>query len=363
MRLFQNSGVYASYLTNFNRIHGVQSTFDERKAAFLKDRYNASHFLKPILDGDISAFFTNGDDKILQLAWAREHGMASSTNLEDILLAQIEDHRTEVFYNLDPMRYGSDFIARLPGSVKRILCWRAAPSPGADFSLYHSILCNFPMIIRSYRERGWRSDYFLPGHDYAMDGYANNLDRPIDVLFVGGYTRHHKRRAELLEKLACELSHVNLRYHIDTSRLVKLSESYLGRALPLSKYRRPKQIISVSAEPVFGRALYEAISQAKIVLNGAIDMAGDDRGNMRCFEAMGCGALMISDAGKYPAEMQDGVNMVTYTDPVDAVKRVKTMLNAPEKRMKLASAGAKTMREKYSKERQWRAFISIVESL
>ena len=37
---------------------------------------------------------------------------------------------------------------------------------------------------------------------------------------------------------------------------------------------------------MFGRALYELIGSSKIVLNGAIDMAGTDRGNMRCFETM-----------------------------------------------------------------------------
>ena len=48
------------------------------------------------------------------------------------------------------------------------------------------------------------------------------------------------------------------------------------------------------------------------MLNGAIDMAGPDRGNMRCFEAMGCGALLVSDVGNYPVGMEAGVTMETY---------------------------------------------------
>ena len=43
--------------------------------------------------------------KSLQRHWAREHGMPGKPSLEAILLAQIEHHRTEVFYNLDPVRY------------------------------------------------------------------------------------------------------------------------------------------------------------------------------------------------------------------------------------------------------------------
>lgn len=41
-------------------------------------------------------FFTNGDDNTSQGLWARENGMPNKPSLEDILLAQIERHRTEL---------------------------------------------------------------------------------------------------------------------------------------------------------------------------------------------------------------------------------------------------------------------------
>ena len=63
-----------------------------------------------MLNGDETAFFTNGDDEVLQRTWALEMGMSPKASLPEILLAQIESHRTEVFYNLDPMRYGGDFV-------------------------------------------------------------------------------------------------------------------------------------------------------------------------------------------------------------------------------------------------------------
>ncbi len=47
------------------------------------------------------------------------------------------------------------------------------------------MVCNFPSILRSYQERGWKAAYLAPAHDPAMDEYASNDDRPIDVLFVG----------------------------------------------------------------------------------------------------------------------------------------------------------------------------------
>lgn len=74
MRLFQNSGLYPSYLRYFDRLAVGAVRFDDRLRLFLNDRFGALHFLQPVLDGSPDAFFTNGDDKTLQKYWARETG-------------------------------------------------------------------------------------------------------------------------------------------------------------------------------------------------------------------------------------------------------------------------------------------------
>ena len=66
MRLFQNSGLYPSYLPRLNQLAAKASTFAARRDVFLHDRFGAAHFLEPVLDGAPEAFFTNGDDEVLQ---------------------------------------------------------------------------------------------------------------------------------------------------------------------------------------------------------------------------------------------------------------------------------------------------------
>lgn len=363
MRLFQNSGLYPAYRRRLALLVGQARDFDAMRRAFLADRYGACHFLAPVLEGDESAFFTNGDDESLQRQWATENGLAAQASLDEILLAQIEHHRTEIFYNLDPMRYGSAFVRRLPGCVRRSIAWRAAPSSGADFEAYDRIVCNFPGILQSYRERGWKAAYFAPAHDPVMDRHAVNEERPIDVLFVGGYSRHHRQRTETLEAVAALGATHRVRFHLDRSRLTRLAETAVGRLLPLADHRRPRDIRSVSAEPVFGLELYEAIAHAKIVLNGAVDMAGEERGNMRCFEAMGCGALMVSDAGRYPDGFERGRNLLTYARPRDAACLIREALAEPSRRQSIAAAGLRLMQTHYSKGRQWQAFCDLVATL
>jgi Glycosyl transferases group 1 len=360
MRLFHNSGIMRTYVPRLRRLtHGLSGFADQRRA-FLSDRFGAMHFLKPVLDGHPDAFFTNGDDEVLQRSWARENGLKANLPLDQILLHQIEAHRTEVFYNHDPVRYPSSFVARLPSCVKRKIAWRAAPSGDSDFGAYDLIVCNFPSILDTYRAKGWRGAYFAPAHDPEMEPYAANIERPIDVLFVGGYTRHHKNRAAILDAVARLRNRHRIVFHLDRSRMTALAESPLGLIGPLRPHRRPADIRALSSPPVFGRDLYAALSQAKIVLNGAIDMAGPDRGNMRCWEAMGCGALLLSDVGNYPDGMTNDKTMLTYNSAVGVVDQIERALVASSLATNISRAGTEMLCKDYSKDIQWQEFQKLI---
>jgi hypothetical protein len=288
--------------------------------------------------------------------------MRGKSPLEDILLAQIEHHRAEVFYNLDPMRYPGSFVRKLPGSVKATLCWRAAPSANADLAAYHAVVSNFPSILESWRKRGCRAELFFPAIDPKMTDFGHG-ERPIDVLFAGGYSRHHSVRAKILERVAELADTYKIVYHLDTSRLTRLAESLIGRVLPLQKHSRPAAIARIAKPPVFGRELYELIGRSKIVLNGAVDMAGSDRGNMRCFEAIGCGALLLSDEGNYPEGLRNGQTMLTYDGDISCLEQIKRCLANWGSVQEIAGAARHRISEDYSKKRQWRSFEQIVARL
>ena len=362
MRLFQNSGLYPSYLPRLNELAQNASGFEARRDVFLKDRFGAAHILKPVLDGSPDAFFTNGDDEVLQRQWARAQGVPGTPTLEAILLAQIEHHGTEVFYNLDPVRYPSAFVAKLPGRVKTTLCWRAAPSGNADLTAYGAVLGNFPSILESWRSKGCRAELFFPAVDPVMEEYGHG-ERPIDVAFVGGYSRHHSARGRTLEQVAGLAAGHEFVFCLDASRLTRLAESAIGRLLPLGKHRRPDAIAHIARPPVFGRDLCALFGSAKIVLNGAIDMAGSDRGNMRCFEAMGCGSLLLSDAGRYPEGMDPERTIAIYETGNDCLVQVEKCLRDWDEMKTRAERGRQAVRDLYGKERQWALFERLLERL
>ncbi|MDE2376704.1 glycosyltransferase [Bradyrhizobium sp.] len=363
MRLFQNCRYYPSLRPRLRELTDHCPTFAGKMDVFLKFRHAGCHILKPVDQRAESAFFAYGDDIDVQRVWASEQGLSSRATPAEILKAQIEHHRADVFYNQDTTGWPSDFIRSLPGCVKHVIAWHAAPLLNVAFSDYDLVVCNFPSILASIRERGARTDYFFPAYDSELEPLAARRDRPIDVLFVGGYSRYHRQRAAVLEQVAALAGDHVVVYHLDRSRLCRLAESPLGRLLPLAEHRRPETVRSIARTPVFGRDYYEVLSQAKIVLNGAIDISGEDRGNMRCFEALGAASLLLSDDGNYPDGMVDGETIATYASPEDAVRQVRRLLDDPEERAGIARAGHEMLKTRYSKDVQWKRFEALVASL
>ena len=192
MRLFQNIGRTRGFRNYFHNAPTFHS-FAEGAGWFIDTRFGAPHILAPILVGNSDAFYTNGDDEHLQGLWAREHGLRID-DLEQILLAQIEHHRADVFYNLDPIRFDSSFVRKLPGCVKTSVCWRAAPSGNVDLANYDLVVCNFPSILEDWRQKGCKVAYFFPAHDPVMDAYADLRRDNLDLIFIGGFSRHHAQR-------------------------------------------------------------------------------------------------------------------------------------------------------------------------
>ena len=153
MRLLQINGIYPSYLRRLEQLCSGDSSFDARIRCLLADRYGATQILKPVLDGDESAFLTVTEAKTLQ-AWARRRGMPGKPAALDILLAQIEDHRAEVIYDLQPGHLTGAIGNRLPGCVRRTICWHASPLRGLDLTAYDRVVWNFPGLLGEWQRRG-----------------------------------------------------------------------------------------------------------------------------------------------------------------------------------------------------------------
>ena len=152
LRLFQNISAGRRYGRTLKKLISMETTFARKLAAFHSNAYDAAHTLGPVLAGEEYAFYTQGDNAEVQRAWARENGLPGRATLDDILLAQIEAHKADVFYNLDLDNFDDRFARRLPGSVRARIGWHAAPATRTDWTGY-LMVNNFPSILEVFRSQ------------------------------------------------------------------------------------------------------------------------------------------------------------------------------------------------------------------
>ena len=366
MKVFQSAHTFAAfnqYLEQKHQISSQQYSFTQLQQILVAEGFNAVHQVLPVLEPEKEAgFFTLWNYQPIQLQWAKEKGWAE-TDLKKILFAQIEEFGGDVFYNLSPIQYKPEEIKQLPQRMLKI-AWFASPEKNnIDFSVYHTRFTNLPSDVDPDAKRGFRSHFFQLSDAPVFHQYANNENRPIDVLFFGQYLESHfdKRNGYIDELIRLKEKHgFNLVLALMADYKYK---NLLPFKLPMALHQKlkvlqfpPKKVAAHASSALFGADMLRHIGEAKIVFNCHVDMAGDYRVNMRIFEALGCGAHMLSDEGVYPEGLEPGKHFSTYKNVNELEEKIIHLLQQKEKRQEIAALGTAAVREQYSKEKQWHQF-------
>jgi spore maturation protein CgeB len=255
----------------------------------------------------------------LQSAWAREHGMASPEPMavaerrilpawieravapfkpmlrplarrvglspkldpeaEKILLAQIEDFRPDLILNQDVFHTDTGFMRRIKGPNGPILIGQVGIDPprGEDWAVYDLMISQLPATVKSFRALGIRSEVsHLAFEPTILDALPAVTAPDIDISFVGTVSTDHQQRIALLEAVAKRFD-------------LKLWGN-LPRTLPSSS-----PLHRCFQGEVWGADMYQVLRRSRISINSHIDMAGQEAGNMRLFEATGAGAFLLTD--------------------------------------------------------------------
>jgi len=361
MKIFMTMNLTPAYAAALSSRFRPGMTSEQMFDIIWRDRPKA-HIPIPPKGSGTEILLRNFRFEQVQRTWAHEKGMPKSASLEEIALAQIEESGAEILYNHNWVLMSKGFVARLPGCVRMTIAWHGAPAPNRNFTQYDLVLSNFPSLNALHAAQGAkRVAYFSPSHDPDAEQYIQDaVNRDIDVLFVGTYSRHHTQRARLIQAIATLDERHRVQLYLQNSRFTRLAETPLGWMGPLRKVRRPRQVRRIAKPPVFGHDLYRLIGRSKIVINMAINYAGNDRGNMRCFETLSCGACLVSDRGSYPPGFKDGVTFSGYDSVEHALEKIRILLEDPKQAIQLGQAGYNMLRKKYSKNAQWNQFLALL---
>lgn len=379
MKVYQCIHKYPPHISRFEKKYGVTDDMDFKtlQRLVIEDGYASTYILQPALEGKSEeVFFTLWDYERLQLLWAKEHNL-KSTNLDEIKLAQIEEFKPDVFYNMSAV-YDNGFINKLgknKSGFKRVY-WNAiiAKEPKTILDYDGHISLHRP-FVEYWKKAGLAACELQPGIPDKWKGIGR-ANRNSDVMFYGQYAKEYfGSRAETIDRL--------INYKVETGADVRLHLQYIETRMPLFKrgipYIRnrlpwadillstvtfPNKLVRKHANPpLYGDDLYQAIGQAKIVVNGFTDFNAGYKSNMRLFEATGLGAFLISEEGIYPDGFEPDVDFYAYSNPDNLIDQIKHVLNDWPAHAEMASRTRQKIADLYSKQRQWHDFQQFIASL
>lgn len=144
-----------------------------------------------------------------------------------------------------------------------------------------------------------------------------------------------------------------------------INRRYLWKIPFLQKYSPLRKVSKHFSEPIFGKEVYELISEAKIVFNisGGLKQFGNYKFNNRIFEALGVGSFMLSDKGIYPSYMKEGIHFDVYSNFKELTDKIQYYLKNNIERESMAREGNRMIASRYSKDIQWQEFTKIINEI
>lgn len=350
MKIFLLADYYPKYLDAFYATHKVEELSHAQHQAILMNEYFGgfvsyyNHFRK--LGHEASLVI--GNDTLLQKKWLAEHGIGGvGLSKYDVVLRQVEEFKPDIFFMGSMFDYYGRFLEKVSHITRNIFGWIACPfSDSLDFSNITCVISSVDDYAELFRKKGLKTEVLRAAFDGDIVSFLDDK-KTIDVSFVGGLSKKiHSRRVRGLEYLLREGTDLKVfGYGLQRSVL-----PFLGS--PLRK---------VYGGERWGIDMYRTLNSSKISLNFHIDVAQGFSGNMRMFEATGCGSLLMTEN---TPDLKDkfipGREVVAYDNFDDLVEKIRYYLAHEDEASKIAKAGQKACLETHGYDKRIVAFEEIL---
>lgn len=277
----------------------------------------------------------------LQRRWAYENGVPFK-NGEQVLIEQIYVEAPEVVYTQGLWVINERVYEAIRPLVKIIIGQCGSYLDNFEAPRFDMIFTCIGPYVERFREAGTEAHYLGLAFDPRVLRLPLNGCDTYSVTFIGGLTGNHRKRRQLIQYLCRELEINCWGYGyegIETNTL----RCYRGEA--------------------WGPKMFSLLRHSYITVNCAIDFHLPIVGNMRTYEATGCGALLITDCGMNLPDLFDvGTEVVAYENPEDCLVKIKYYLGHREEGDRIAKAGhARTMKD-HTYEKRMRKVAQIMEA-
>jgi FkbM family methyltransferase len=357
MKFVQIHNFYDPYLESFYKARPqlFEAPYAQQYRALMDDAFSATHMFADHLGPygfEPHLFIAN--DRLSQVRWCLEQGISlkpSPTIMQDIVRLQIEHIKPDVLYLSHSIDFDSRFVRSLTWKPKFVFGWRAASIPEhIDYTAYNLLLSSDPGCRETALKQGAQAvRHFLPGFPEWVAERVAHEPKTSDIVFCGHVTAEHTRRNQLLAHIvrsAASTRAFNPRFYV----------SEVCDALQIPEATQYK------AEAVWGLAMHRAIKSGKIGFNAHIDLADRCSGNMRQFEIMGTGTMMLTEHHDSLHEYFDiGKEIETFRDQNELIEKIIYFSRHDQEREAIALRGQQKCFQEHGMRKRVAEFVDIVK--
>ena len=347
-----------------------------------------------------------------QKSWAKEFKVKYDENnwFLDILEAQILKEAPDVVYNTTLTVIPYEFIQRIKNKLTKKafwICFYGVKRTGEfrRFLEYDLFLTGFRELEKELKTEGQKYYFFPHYFDEKLSSDDFNKERSHALTFLGSlcyefdnHAFNNRRRiieslmdscgAEVYSALGPELNcpkealrqrFNSLRYEVyhllnalpfpmNMAKFFPLiSQVEEWDVKPTPEYFFNSRLTQKVQPAKYGKALYNILNHSQISINvhGQVDanygQAKFSAGNIRLFEATGCGTCLLTDQLPHLEEFfEPDKEIVTFANRKEAIEKTRFLMDNPLEREKIARAGHGRAWKDYGSKTRARQFCEIL---
>jgi spore maturation protein CgeB len=350
MRFLYLTTYYDSFLRQFygDRPALSQQSYEAQRRALLTESFGWADFWSRALTPrgyEASELIVNAEP--MQQAWGREHGIGGAS-ARAIAIHQVREFAPDViWFDAHDMQLLQALRDDVP-SVRLLMGWTGSwVSPRVDWRRFDLVFSCAPEAVETLERGGIPARHIRHAFDPSVGESIGDQPKQVDVVFVGQVIpapSFHGRRETLLRTLLDR--GVDLTIHTLPaprpslrSKAERWLRGFKHHAVPYP-WAGQGRFAEAMQPPLFGRAMYRKLRQARIALNIHADSSPRFASNMRLFETTGVGTCLVTDWRPNMGELfEDGREVVTYRNAQECAENIAWLLAHAEERERIAAAG------------------------
>ncbi|MBU1067858.1 glycosyltransferase [Patescibacteria group bacterium] len=254
----------------------------------------------------------------LQRRWTQDRGIPYSH--EETMIAQIYEYAPDILYTQGTWLITQKVYDAIRPHVRLIVGQNASGINDYRTTHFDMIFTGFLAHVENFNRVGVEAHFIPLAFDPSC--YIKHDIRDLPLTFVGSLTGAHERRRKVLEFIGAEFGIDVWGPQDDFPRGCR----YRGEA--------------------WGQDMFNILARSEMTLNCHIDLGAPCVGNMRMFEATGCGALLMTDWGSNALSLFHDNEVVYYTDPAACVEAIRYYRQRPKLAREIARRGQrKTLKD------------------